>query len=150
MNHDYNCIAHTVKLTNSWDWPGFSIEAFDEYYARHGFVPAGRATARALAVEKGVEKVVLYMADERVTHAARQLPDGRWTSKMGQLEVIIHNDVSDLIGGEYGRPVRVYVKGKKQRQPHRRAARALTRAARSCYSAVKEEIRWRRKSRGDS
>jgi hypothetical protein len=39
-------------------------------------------------------------------HAARQLPGGRWTSKLGALEDIEHA-LQDLVGTEYGSVVQV-------------------------------------------
>ncbi len=41
--------------------------------------------------EPGFEKIALYAKDAEPTHAARQLPDGRWTSKLGKLEDIAHS-----------------------------------------------------------
>ena len=37
-------------------------------------------------------------------HAARQLSDGRWTSKLGELVDIEHPDLADVAGGIYGQP----------------------------------------------
>ncbi|MCG8587287.1 MAG: hypothetical protein MI757_21490 [Pirellulales bacterium] len=39
------------------------------------------------------------------THAARQLPDGRWTSKLGKAEDIEHDSANDVAGGLYGEVV---------------------------------------------
>jgi len=39
------------------------------------------------------------------THAARQLPDGKWTSKLGQLEDITHGTTDVIEGGDYGEVV---------------------------------------------
>ena len=53
--------------------------------------------------EEGFEKVALYVDDlGRYTHAARQTPDGRWTSKLGRGEDIAHADPDDVAGGVYG------------------------------------------------
>jgi len=57
------------------------------------------------SLEEGVEKVALYGSGLLYTHAARQLPDGRWTSKLGKAEDIGH-DTSDAVAGElYGEVV---------------------------------------------
>ena len=53
-------------------------------------------------LESGFEKVALYGSGFMYTHAARQLPDGRWTSKLGQKEDITHNTPDDVAGGVYG------------------------------------------------
>jgi len=47
------------------------------------------------------EKVALYGSFLFYTHAARQLPDGRWTSKLGRLEDIEHDTPDDVAGGLY-------------------------------------------------
>lgn len=52
--------------------------------------------------EDGVEKVALFVKNEEVQHAARQLPDGRWTSKLGDGEDIAHNEVGAVEGQHYG------------------------------------------------
>jgi len=53
------------------------------------------------------EKVALFADAVRFpTHATRQLPGGRWTSKIGQLERIEHA-LLDLEGAAYGSVVLV-------------------------------------------
>ena len=48
------------------------------------------------------EKVALFVSSNGIpTHAARQLPNGRWTSKLGLLEDIEH-PLRSLEGSEYG------------------------------------------------
>jgi len=51
----------------------------------------------------GIEKVALYADEhEEPTHAARQLADGRWTSKLGDWEDITHETLEALEGPIYG------------------------------------------------
>jgi hypothetical protein len=58
------------------------------------------------ALEAGFEKIVLYAdSDDTPTHAARQLTDGRWTSKLGDFEDIEHLNLECLNGELYGEPV---------------------------------------------
>ncbi|MBI4658306.1 MAG: hypothetical protein HY735_05550 [Verrucomicrobia bacterium] len=47
--------------------------------------PSATSAVTPLTLEPDFEKVVLNVDEQhgRVTHAARQLPDGRWTSKLG-------------------------------------------------------------------
>jgi hypothetical protein len=52
----------------------------------------------------GREKVALYAVDAVPTHAARQLPNGWWTSKLGPNVDIEHADLSALADGVYGMP----------------------------------------------
>jgi hypothetical protein len=108
----YNCIAWAVGVTDRWWWPeldpdagywpeGVPVEitltAFLAAFATVGYTPAEREDAEA-----GVEKIALFAAATgEPTHAARQLLNGRWTSKLGKLEDIEH-DLRDLEGTEYG------------------------------------------------
>jgi len=50
----------------------------------------------------GFEKIALYSNANESTHAARQLPDGQWTSKLGDFEDIKHVNVECLQGPCYG------------------------------------------------
>lgn len=52
--------------------------------------------------EHGYEKIALYLAgDGKVTHAARQLESGQWTSKLGNWVDIEHH-LDALNGPRYG------------------------------------------------
>jgi hypothetical protein len=46
--------------------------------------------------------VALYGTALTYTHAARQLPTGKWTSKLGKGEDIEHDTPEDVAGGVYG------------------------------------------------
>jgi len=62
----------------------------------------GYATCDSHAVESAFEKVAIFVdAGGEPTHAARQLPSGRWTSKLGTLEDIEH-DLHALEDSRYG------------------------------------------------
>jgi hypothetical protein len=68
----------------------------------HGYAPCETDEPEA-----AVEKVALYVgADGRVLHAARQLPDGAWTSKLGEAWDISH-ELRGLEGDNYGRVARI-------------------------------------------
>jgi hypothetical protein len=113
---DYNCIAHAAgDQRNRW-WPdpgGWAawpegvpreetLEAFRAAFATLGYVPCEGAEP-----ESGFEKVALFADSHGVpTHAARQVPSGRWTSKLGELEDIEHA-LHDLTGLVYGSVVLV-------------------------------------------
>jgi len=56
-------------------------------------------------LEVGFERVALYGNSFCYTHAARQLPDGRWTSKLGKREDVEHDSPEDVAGGIYGEVV---------------------------------------------
>ena len=53
-----------------------------------------------------MQKIALYaeVVDqvEQVTHSSRQLPCGKWTSKLGDCEDIVHPKIDALEGPEYG------------------------------------------------
>jgi hypothetical protein len=106
---DYNCVAWALGLTDAWWWPvpyrywpaevarEESLAAFLAVFATHGYSPCPTDEH-----EPGWEKVVLYAAAGIPTHVARQLPDGRWTSKLGPAVDIEHTTVNDVAGGAYG------------------------------------------------
>jgi hypothetical protein len=114
----YNCIAWASGNDNRWWWPdaantGYwppnvpreeTVDAFIRAYGLHGYLPCSDG-----ALEVGFEKVTIYAKridfDLVPTHAARQLENGHWTSKLGNCEDIEHAAVNDLIGPSYGAPV---------------------------------------------
>jgi len=73
------------------------LEAFAATFATLGYQVCPSADW-----EPGSEKVVIYAKEATPTHAARQRPDGRWTSKLGALEDVIHDSVESLAGEIYG------------------------------------------------
>lgn len=123
----YNCIAWSLGITDRWVWPGQSMIAFDELYAKHGYK---RLTTRDTGLKAGYEKVVLYGKHEAVqlkgadgkareealfvaTHAAKQEADGTWTSKLGGLALIKHPRPEAVSGEGYGDPIAVYARKKR-------------------------------------
>ncbi|MEK0192863.1 DUF7689 domain-containing protein [Microcoleus anatoxicus] len=49
-----------------------------------------------------IAKIAIYVLDGKPQHASRQLPNGKWTSKLGQYEDIEHNYLEGLEGSIYG------------------------------------------------
>jgi hypothetical protein len=111
---DYNCIAWAAGDTSNWWWPINDPSDTPRYWP--GEVPREETMAAFLAVfaglgytvceseirEIGYEKVALFVSQQRApTHAARQLPDGLWTSKLGRGEDIEH-ELRALEGDIYG------------------------------------------------
>lgn len=106
----YNCIAWAAEDASKWWWPTDiysywpvgvpqeeSPEAFTEAFARLGYAPAVDG-----AFDPGKTKVAIYVgADGKVTHMARQLPSGKWTSKLGKSFDIEH-ELTVLDGPAYG------------------------------------------------
>jgi hypothetical protein len=105
----YNCVAWAAGVTDAWWWPTpgrywpagvpreESLAAFVAAFATLGYRPAATA-----APEPGVEKVALYAFGDKPTHAARQLPSGWWTSKLGPAIDIEHVTPEVVAGGVYG------------------------------------------------
>jgi hypothetical protein len=95
----------------SWWWPSDDDrDTWPPGVPREETVAAFTAAFRTLgydvalneSLEAGVEKIALFaLAADRPTHATRQLSDGRWTSKLGELADIEH-DLRDLEGTAYG------------------------------------------------
>lgn len=110
----YNCIAWAVPTIRDW-WslvPGYywPPNHYVAAYATEGYRPCGQDGS----VEPGWEKIALYgkpsaIGRAVVEHAARQLRDGGWTSKMGRAEDITHLSEADVSGPLYGQVV-LYLK----------------------------------------
>jgi hypothetical protein len=111
----YNCIAWAANdIQRKW-WPfayppqGYwpdnipreeTVAAFAAAFATLGYGECDNGD-----VEEGFEKVAIYTdADGEVTHMARQLENGTWASKLGDLEDIEHHTVDSLNGSAYGQP----------------------------------------------
>ncbi|HEY7159091.1 MAG TPA: hypothetical protein VH575_34425 [Gemmataceae bacterium] len=58
-------------------------------------------------LESGFMKVALYGSGLFYTHAARQLSNGKWTSKLGEDMDIEHSTPDDVAGGIYGEVVEI-------------------------------------------
>jgi hypothetical protein len=120
---DYNCIAHAAGVDNKWWWPvkediegvhwpaevprEETIECFVLAFELQGYKLCDNAE-----LEPSFEKVILYIdCDGLPTHAARQLPSGAWTSKLGGWEDIEHATPEalghDLDGIAYGKPAKI-------------------------------------------
>jgi hypothetical protein len=108
---NYNCIAWAVtsKVRPIWPddrkilgWPEDkipreeTIASFVSFFELVGFTLCNDDR-----LEAGYEKIVLYVdtATGKVAHAARQLPNGRWTSKMAQALDAEHPTPQVLAGG---------------------------------------------------
>lgn len=53
--------------------------------------------------EADFERIAIYTLNGIPTHAARQLPDGRWASKLGSWEDIEHNTTKAVEEHIYGK-----------------------------------------------
>jgi hypothetical protein len=106
----YNCIAHAASVTDAWWWPDpddfeywpagvlpeCTLAAFVAALGTVGYSPCADG-----ALELGWQKVAIYATDEGPAHAARQLTNGRWTSKLGPDDDIEHT-LEGLESPSYG------------------------------------------------
>ena len=111
-DHKYKCIAWAANDCSDWWWPEgkapdavwpgsaareVTLSAFTAAFLTIGYVVGGDE-----ALEPGFAKVALFAdAAGMPSHAARQLPSGAWTSKLGNAEDITH-DLRALEGEIYG------------------------------------------------
>lgn len=122
----YNCIAWAAGCKNRWWWPDpqgigywpsgvkreISIETFVAVFEKQGYelCPDGM-------LELGFEKVALFsnhLEDGSLvpTHAAIQLENGHWSSKIGWFEDIEHYALESVSCPRYGVPVK-YLRRKR-------------------------------------
>lgn len=113
-DRQYNCIAWAAGDNGAWwepdpmgqyFWPfGIprrqTISAYIQAFESRGYV-----TCQNGSLEAGFEKVAIYALNNVPQHAARQLPNGLWTSKCGQ-NIDMDHTLDALEGPYYGRPVR--------------------------------------------
>ncbi len=66
------------------------VETFITLFESQGF-----ERCEIEGAEAGFEKIALFVEDAYFTHVARQLPSGRWTSKLGN-DVDIEHELRDL------------------------------------------------------
>jgi hypothetical protein len=114
---DYNCIAWAAGVTDTWwsptgrrqqsHWPAGVPRQETVTAVQAAFASLGYAVCDHAELEPGHEKVALFHNPaRRRVHAARQLQNGRWTSKLGILERIEHA-LRDLECASYGAVVLV-------------------------------------------
>jgi hypothetical protein len=113
----YNCIAwaygeNTRRLwpnLYSYEWPDGitnteTIDSFKELFSSRGYVECNAGD-----FEEGYLKIAIYANNLGVPkHAARQLPNGHWTSKCGPY-IDIEHTIEGMTNGVYGDVV-VYMK----------------------------------------
>jgi hypothetical protein len=111
---DYNCVAWAAEDTENWWQPGvyWPVEVSKDEFGVGALAQAFRALgyescARDEDLEPGFQKVALYGSGLIYTHAARQLPTGKWTSKLGGGVDIEHDTPDAVAGGIYGEVVEV-------------------------------------------
>lgn len=106
----YNCIGWALgeqryywPIGGQWPKNVPRDETLDTFVM--AFESRGYELCEDASLEEGFEKVALYLNDAgEPMHAARQLEDGKWTSKLGEADDIIHSTLDALICRDYGCP----------------------------------------------
>jgi len=106
----YNCIAWVVgDNTRWWDpdkdyyWPDriprvSTLTNFIKLFKYYGYENSDKSS-----IETGYEKIALYIDNlGDFSHVCKQLPSGRWTSKLGNLQDIEHNSLEAFNKSGYG------------------------------------------------
>jgi hypothetical protein len=104
----YNCIAYAAgDETRKWVgyreigyyWPDGAKEGHTLNALRSAFEQQGYAYCDNSTLESEFEKVALYVDKDGLwTHAAKQTAGGVWTSKLGNLEDILHQTPEAVSG----------------------------------------------------
>lgn len=120
---DYNCIAFAAGITNKkvfpasrqdYFWPSNlpnvrTPAALEKFYEMYGYKKCADG-----AYVKGKEKIAIYAkASGEATHAAKQVGDKRWASKLGDAYDIEH-DPNAVSGPLYGDVVMYMERNKPQ------------------------------------
>lgn len=113
----YNCIAFAADDQTKWWWSignKFWLKGVPKNESPKSFILAfkqlGYKLCESAELEKGFEKVAIYTRTVAIpnspkgttTHMAKQLPDGRWKSKLGREEDIEHDKPESICGKAYG------------------------------------------------
>jgi len=105
---DCNCVAWAAGDLTRWWQPGvfWPVQASPGEFGIDvlvgAFLALGYERCADGGLEPGFEKVALYADGQFYTHAARQVPTGKRTSKLGKSEDIEHDTADDVSGGVYG------------------------------------------------
>lgn len=118
----YNCVSWAVgdigqkwvsgAVVRGYYWPpgvgtDDTPDQWAEIFRRHGYDLADNSDH-----EIGFEKVAIYADAEGAQHVARQLQDGNWSSKLGNLSDIEHARL-EVLEEQYGKVARIL----KRRRP---------------------------------
>jgi len=102
---DYNCVAWINDILDEWvqfyDANGnydFSLDRYIKYFESYGYLINDNSDK-----QEGFTKIAIsFDKDKNFKHVCKQLPNGEWSSKLGDWEDIKHNNPIDLLGRSYG------------------------------------------------
>ncbi|MEF2597607.1 MAG: hypothetical protein UIV44_00530 [Bacteroidales bacterium] len=119
VDPSYNCIAWAYQIKGRWMWPpagaptyldavtywpdenaSIDVEQFVKAFREKGY-----EKCEDDSFEVGYRKIALYITSgtTKCTHAARQLSNGFWTSKLGPQYDIQHSSPKEIEGRWYGK-----------------------------------------------
>lgn len=109
---NYNCVCWAAGSDKHWVqfgphprvatyWPasvpgGRSVGHYIALFGKLGFTEKSDAS-----LEVGWDKVAIYAKGDLFMHVAKMLPDGKWSSKLGESHDISH-ELNALEGNSYG------------------------------------------------
>jgi hypothetical protein len=118
----YNCVSWAVgdigrkwvsgAVVKGYYWPpGVGDDDLPDQWAeifrRHGYEETDDRS-----YEVGFEKIAIYADSEGASHVARQIQDGKWSSKLGNLSDIEHAHL-EVLEETYGKVDRVMKRHRK-------------------------------------
>lgn len=113
--HDtlYNCFAWALGIDNRYIWPdpygnaawpndpdlprSDTLEVIVKFFQKINFEVTSDRQRHA-----NFHRIAIYCNGNSPTHLARQLPDGKWTSKLGE-SIDISHTLEALEDGSYGK-----------------------------------------------
>lgn len=122
---EYNCIAWAFGDNTKWYWPDpantyywpedipreINIKTFIQLFKSIGY-----AICKDGDLEEEFDKIAIFVdASNTPTHAARQLNNGFWTSKLGQ-HIDVQHTINSIEEGAYGM-VSTFMKRPKVERP---------------------------------
>ena len=113
IDDSYNCIAFAYGRSDIKYWPddsdmgddcewpndikrGNNMDSFINLFESIGYIICDNEN-----FEQGYEKICIYEKDDVPKHAAKQLLNGNWSSKLGDYFDVEHS-ISALLDGRYG------------------------------------------------
>jgi hypothetical protein len=121
----YNCLAWAagcaLKRWDTWGkayWPTNIPRDWNLDTITRLFQSLGYQLCKSDGLEDEWEKVALYAVGDECRHIARQKPDGKWTSKLGNLLDLDHDTLECLCSvsiddDSYGRVARIMRRPRK-------------------------------------
>lgn len=117
----YNCLAWAANADIWFIWPDQeetcawpdclprceTVECIEAFFGLLGF-----AKCDSPDLAPNLEKIAIYAKDGSPEHVARQLDNGHWTSKLGDLVDIEHVSFLDVSDGDYGAVVSLMARDK--------------------------------------